>query len=88
MLLELAAMATVQSATMNGSSVPPGLPRQEQARDGAQGGSLGLGLYISKAIVTAHGGRVGVRSTVTQGSTFWFTLPLADTRSLAAGAAA
>ena len=32
------------------------------AQDGAQGGSLGLGLHISKAIVTAHGGRVGVQS--------------------------
>ncbi len=36
----------------------------------------GLGLYICKEIIQRHGGQIGARSDVNQGSTFWFTLPL------------
>lgn len=36
---------------------------------------LGLGLYISKAIVDAHGGRIWAESEVGRGSRFAFTLP-------------
>jgi signal transduction histidine kinase len=38
---------------------------------------MGLGLYISKTIIEQHHGQVGVRSTPNEGSTFWFSLPLA-----------
>jgi PAS domain S-box-containing protein len=69
----------------------PGIPMQERGRvwelfhrapgvmtqGRSQSGSLGLGLYICKAIVEAHGGQVGVTSAVGAGSTFWFTLPVA-----------
>lgn len=43
-------------------------------RNRAQIGGTGLGLYLSKAIVTAHNGNLWVRSKEGEGSTFGFTL--------------
>jgi PAS domain S-box-containing protein len=50
------------------------------AAPGHQGpdGGLGLGLAIARAIIEQHQGQVGVQSAPGQGSTFWFTLPLAN----------
>ena len=48
--------------------------RVDKARAREQGGT-GLGLSIVKHIVQSHGGDVGVKSLVGQGSTFFFTIP-------------
>lgn len=47
-----------------------------ETEDGAQYG-VGLGLSVVKAIITQHGGEVGVDPRPGGGSIFWFVIPLA-----------
>lgn len=49
--------------------------RTDPSRARSTGGS-GLGLTIAKQLVEAHGGIIGVESTVNEGSRFFFELPL------------
>ena len=67
----------------------PGIPSEHQddifyrfahfslVDDRKQSG-VGLGLWVVKAIVVEHGGRVGVSNRDGGGARFWFTLPIAQ----------
>lgn len=66
----------------------PGVPESESSRvfdylhsgaksDGTGVHGFGLGLAISKGIIDAHGGAIGIENTPGGGATVWFTVPLA-----------
>ncbi|MGN6109578.1 MAG: ATP-binding protein [Kofleriaceae bacterium] len=81
--IELAAIVVddeiVFSVADTGPGIPPGEldqvfdPYWSSRRDSEKG--VGLGLSISKGIVEAHGGRIGVRDNPPHGALFWFAIP-------------
>jgi signal transduction histidine kinase len=90
-LVEVGVQAEGQQARVWVRDQGPGIPKSAQAQlwerfhrvpgievQCGSGVGLGLGLYISKMIIKHHDGQVGVESTLGQGSTFWFTLPLLE----------
>lgn len=69
------------------SDTGPGMTEEElsriwerywQAKKTPGRAGVGLGLYITKGLVEAHGGRIWAESKVGEGTQFHFTLPLAD----------
>ncbi len=75
----------IVSVTNHGDGIAPAeLPRlfsrfyrTSEARAGRKEG-LGLGLYISRGLIEAHGGRIWAESTPGQTTTFSLALPLPD----------
>jgi NtrC-family two-component system sensor histidine kinase KinB len=67
----------------------PGIPLAHQGGlfekffrvPGSPEGGSGLGLYIAKSVVAAHGGEIGLESDHGRGTTFWFTVPVAPPAS-------
>jgi signal transduction histidine kinase len=84
---------TDDSVTVNVSDRGQGIPLREQKRiferfqrlegaDVRRTQGAGLGLYICRAIVEAHGGQLWVHSELGRGSTFSFSLPRKERREL------
>jgi signal transduction histidine kinase len=77
--------------TDTGPGIPPGsedtlfLPYVRGA--GVRPSGIGLGLATVKRLVEAHAGKVGVRSSPGEGSTFWFELPAARSEAPALASA-
>ena len=61
---------------MNKKAMSHLFERFYRAEDKLARGGTGLGLFISKQIIEAHGGQIWAESKVGEGSTFSFTLPL------------
>ncbi|MGA9379224.1 MAG: ATP-binding protein [Phormidium sp.] len=73
------------SITDQGRGIPPdkletifGRFQQVDSSDSRTKGGTGLGLTICKNIIQRHQGQIWAESAIGQGSTFYFTLPIAD----------
>jgi signal transduction histidine kinase len=66
--------------TDRGPGIPPARLQSIFDRSGRQevpgSGGLGIGLYISKAIVEAHGGQISIDSSPKQGTSVSISLPV------------
>ncbi len=64
-----------------GPGLPPGASEKLFERyvrgEKSVGDGAGLGLFIVKTIVQAHGGAVGAENRPAGGASFWFTVPIA-----------
>ena len=84
--VELRARRDAESVTFEVRDSGPGIAAEHQAQlferfyrvPGSPTGGAGLGLYICREIVEAHGGHIGVESEPGKGAGFWFTLPVVE----------
>ncbi len=58
-------------------------PGYEKPDLNGKSGGLGIGLSLCKVLVELQGGRIWLESTIGEGSSFWFTVPIANVRKLA-----
>ena len=74
------------AVTDRGEGIPesdlPRVFRKFFRRDHGKPSGTGLGLWISRGLVEAHGGRLTATSTMGEGSTFAFTIPFVTIESL------
>ncbi|MDY0020626.1 MAG: PAS domain-containing sensor histidine kinase, partial [Anaerolineae bacterium] len=84
--VRIAGEATPAEVTLSVKDSGVGIPFEEQERifdrfyrvqnpETRAASGTGLGLYLTRAIVQAHGGRIWVESTLGQGATFYVALP-------------
>jgi nitrogen-specific signal transduction histidine kinase len=62
------------------ADIPAIFDRHYQAKNRGDAEGFGLGLFICRQIIEAHGGRIWVESVEGEGSTFSFSLPIATAR--------
>jgi PAS domain S-box-containing protein len=76
---QVAVAVTNQGKALTAEELPRLFERFHRTVGARQGNAegVGLGLYISRALVEAHGGRITAESTPAGATTFRFTLPVA-----------
>jgi signal transduction histidine kinase len=93
--VSIGAEAQAEQVLFSVADIGPGMPDEhvahaferywQQAHSDRRGS--GLGLYIAKGIVEAHGGRIWIESAPGHGTTVRFTLPIARVEDHAAAPA-
>ena len=87
--IQVAARQEYQHILVSVTDTGPGIPQEHLQKifdrfwrvPGTKKKGSGLGLSIARGIVEAHGGRIWAESRLGEGSSFFFTLPLADSDS-------
>lgn len=76
---QLQVSVTDTGSGISSDDLPHVFERFFRTKHSTKSEGVGLGLYISKMLVEAHGGQIQVMSELGKGSTFFFTIPLAAT---------